>query len=365
MEPDGKGAELRSYRALFERILADQGYTLESEIGYGGQAILYRCQHVRDNETYAVKIAREEDQVAVPAELLALQAVWDPHIINVYVSFTAEGFRFMILEFCPGGSLFDMIKDGPIPINRFWPLGKQIVDALKACHAEGVAHLDIKPQNILFDRHGRAKLCDFGLAKRTEGHHLSNQFKGSLAFMAPEIMRKHEYDPFKADVWSVGVTFYVALTGHLPWPTTMKEFLAGVARGLEGVDDNIPADLLGILKMMVEPDPAARLELNEVVPFFEAKCGNQSKFVRMASMRGPVGFSYRGYTLSSQSGADFLRLKYLTGDPEPNEQELGNDTGLAPRSRTHMIKSTVFKTARDKSSGRRTSELTSSVAFEL
>jgi serine/threonine protein kinase len=93
------------------------------------------------------------------------------------MTFTARRFRFIILEFCPGGSLQNMIKEGPIPMQRFCPLAKQIVDALKSCHAEGVAHLDIKPHNILIDKHGHPKLCDFGMAKRPDSGQLAHQFQ--------------------------------------------------------------------------------------------------------------------------------------------------------------------------------------------
>jgi serine/threonine protein kinase len=348
MEADTKGLELRRSRPLFAEILARQGYGLESEIGAGGQAIVYSCYRERDGEQYAVKIALAEDEVTVPAELLALQAVWNPNIINVYMTFISEGFRFIVLEFCPGGSLHDMIKEGPIPMGRLWPLGRQIVYALRACHTEGVAHLDIKPQNILIDKHGRAKLCDFGLAKRTDSGQLSNQFKGSVAFMAPEILRKHDYDPFKADVWSLGVTFYVCATGHLPWPTTAKEFFAGVARGLDHVDQSLPVDFAIVLKMMIIPDPQARARLIEVVPFFENKCEGQPKFARISSLRGSVGFSHRMSGLMSSSGSDFLRLKYLSGDPVQNEADhLAEEPDATPpsplRSSAHILRPVIFR----------------------
>jgi serine/threonine protein kinase len=309
--------DLSSQFPLFAHLLSAEGYTLESEIGCGGQAIVYRCHCDRDSETYAVKISHAAHELTVPAELEALQVVWNPHVINVFGTFIAEGFRFIILEFCPGGSVHDLLQEGPMPAQRLWGLGHQVIEALAACHVRGVAHLDIKPQNILIDRHGRAKLCDFGLAKRAGNGELSDQFKGSVAFMAPEIMRKHVYDPFAADVWSLGVTFYVCATGHLPWPTTAKEFFAGVAKGLEKVDEMVPEDFAAVLKMMIVPDPDQRARLEDLVPIFAKMGGKEQKHPKMSSFVIPsVGFAKRSHRM----GADYLRLKYIAEDSTPSEE---------------------------------------------
>jgi serine/threonine protein kinase len=215
----------------------------------------------------------------------------------------------MVLEYCPGGSLFDMISDGPIPMARLWPLGKQVLDALIACHQHGIAHLDIKPQNILLDKFGRAKLCDFGLARRVEIGRLTQQFKGSVAFLAPEILRKQHYDPFKADVWSLGVTFYVCASGHLPWPTKAAEFFAGVSRGLSEVDDDIPPDFGDVLKRMIVPDPSARCQLAELAPIFEQKCEMCVKPLRFLSMRT---LSRNLPVLKQPTGPSIIRLSART-----------------------------------------------------
>jgi serine/threonine protein kinase len=189
-------------------------------------------------------------------------------VINVYETFVESNFRFIVLEYCPGGSLHDMLSEGPVPMDVLIPYGQQIVGALRACHSHGVAHLDIKPQNILIDKHGRAKLCDFGLALLDRGGFVK-QFKGSVAFLAPEVLRHVDYDPFRADVWSLGVTLFVLATGHLPWPETPKEFFAGVVKGLGEVDENLPVGFLGLLRRMIVPEPNDRARLADLEGEFE------------------------------------------------------------------------------------------------
>jgi serine/threonine protein kinase len=283
MEIDPKPNDFSQYESHFAILLSAHGYILNCKIGAGGQAVVYLCESIRGSGTYAIKVGEQEDEHSIPAELQALQAVWNPHVINVYETFIDDGFRFMVLEYCPGGSLYDMVNSGPIPMDRLWGLGKQVIDALIACHQQGIAHLDIKPQNILLDKLGRAKLCDFGLASRVDIGCLSEQFKGSIAFLAPEILRKQHYDPFKADVWSLGVTFYVCASGHLPWPTKAAEFFAGVSRGLSDVDDDIPLAFGDLLRRMIVPDPSARCQLEELTPIFEQKCELSAKSQRFPS----------------------------------------------------------------------------------
>jgi serine/threonine protein kinase len=275
MEQSRPQIDLSPLHTLFTSTLSAHGYTYESEIGKGGQGVAYLCRCDRDGELYAAKIARTTDPLAIPTELLALQSVWNPHVINFYETFVEADFRFIVLEYCPGGSLHALIKRSPLTLDAVWSFGRQIVDALRACHSQGVAHLDVNPQNILIDRHGRAKLCGFGLARLSDGSEPSQQIKRSPAFLAPEAMGRVDYDPFKADVWSLGVTIYVMATGHLPWPLTPKEFFAGVVRGIGNSDPEVPGELLDVLRLMIAPDPAKRAALADICGPFDDRGGKR------------------------------------------------------------------------------------------
>jgi serine/threonine protein kinase len=215
--------------------------------------------------------------------MLALEAVWGPNVINVYETFTERGLSFMILEYCPGGSLLDLIKqEGPIRSDRLYSLCLEVLDALNSCHETGIAHLDIKPQNILFDKFDRAKLSDFGCAIRASKC-LCQQFRGSPGYAAPEIVKHQAYDPFKADVWSLGVTFYLMVCGHLPWNVHSEEYIRAMQYGLEESDPMIPADFLRILRKMLVVDPEGRATLSDVRLLLMGKKGKnivESKSIR-------------------------------------------------------------------------------------
>jgi serine/threonine protein kinase len=97
-------------------------------------------------------------------------------------------------------------------------------------------------------------------------HDLSVQFKGSLAYLAPEVIRQDAFDPFKADVWSLGVTFYAMAAGKLPWPEQLKQaqFYDYICGGLRDVDPVVPPEFVEILRTMIVGDPAKRISLEDI-----------------------------------------------------------------------------------------------------
>ena len=94
---------------------------------------------------------------------------------------------------------------------------RQVVQAIAVCHDHGIAHMDIKPENVLLDNDGNAKLCDFGYACSFDAPPHAYE-TGTILYNAPEIRTDHSFDREAADVWSLGVLLYVLLTGNFPYP---------------------------------------------------------------------------------------------------------------------------------------------------
>lgn len=121
------------------------------------------------------------------------------------------------MEFCPNGSLWDDVKrNGAIDESKFKHMARQCLEAIKTCHESGIAHRDIKPMNILLDENNRIKLCDFGIAEFTQNR-IASRYDGSMAFLPPEVINKQPYNAMKADIWSLGITFYILVSGNIPW----------------------------------------------------------------------------------------------------------------------------------------------------
>ncbi|KAH0795704.1 CAMK family protein kinase [Histomonas meleagridis] len=179
----------------------------------------------------------------------------------------------IILEYCAGGSLKDVVlKEGPIKPPKLYWLCYQILDALSYCHEKNIAHRDIKPANILIDSYGRPKLADFGLSKIIEKGESTTSCTGSRPYMAPEIINRQNADPFLADIWSLGVTFYAIALGHLPWCCHSGiELDVAINIGMLPFPSNIDPAFRELIRSMVVVDPTKRMSLANLMnlPIFD------------------------------------------------------------------------------------------------
>lgn len=132
---------------------------------------------------------------------------------------TDEVTAIFVLEYASQGSLIhNLLNHGKLNENVAKYYLKKLVSALSHLHAHGVAHRDIKPDNILLDSKFNLKLADFGMAgvKETEDQLFSEKI-GTGQYLAPEVNGKNEYDGFKADIYSTGVTLFTMATGIPPY----------------------------------------------------------------------------------------------------------------------------------------------------
>jgi serine/threonine protein kinase len=160
--------------------------------------------------------------LAFSHELQAMRAIAHPNVIRCYDSFEYEDRVVLVFEYCRGGNLQKELAErraatgAGLPLERFKAIASQIISALSALHEQGLAHMAVKPGNVLFadeERHV-VRLADFGCARSASP---SRRRVGSLAYLAPETLVTPEYDPQKADIWSLGVLFAAMVQGVLPW----------------------------------------------------------------------------------------------------------------------------------------------------
>jgi serine/threonine protein kinase len=151
-----------------------------------------------------------------------IEVIDDPSDPNLY----------LVMPYCDRGPILCMQKGEPtaaLDIDVARGYMRQIVAGLAYLHGKGLAHLDIKPDNILLDAQMRCYLSDFGTSKFFKQPHESDAkhqvllsgFRGTPSFAAPEVIAAAGYDPFPADMWSLGVTFYAMVFGHLPFKGQM------------------------------------------------------------------------------------------------------------------------------------------------
>lgn len=255
-------------------------YQIRDPIGAGGFASCYTCFSEKYNSVYVVKLMElSAEKKSLPdsfnAEIGALIKVIHPNVVSIYDYFTSEHILYIILEYCTGGSLDQVIKSqGRIDPPELYSICKQVITALLVVHSLGIAHRDIKPQNILLDNNRRPKLADFGLAQQITKNELSERFSGSLPFKSPEILNMKPYDPFLGDVWALGVTFYLMAYGELPWKAnTLSDWKLLIESGCTAFP-HLQHKSLGqfniALRKMMEPNVKDRATLQEIanMPIF-------------------------------------------------------------------------------------------------
>ncbi|XP_077880797.1 sperm motility kinase-like [Ictidomys tridecemlineatus] len=189
-------------------------------IGQGSFGTVRLARHILTGAEVAVKTVRkgELDPAFLQAEVAIMKAVEHPSVVQLFQVMETADRVYLIMEYAGRGDLLQYIPQGVgLPEREARGLFQQVASALRTCHAQGIAHRDVKVDNILLDSRGRIKLCDFGLGCQFRQGELLDTVCGTITYWAPERFLLEEYLGPAVDVWSLGVVLYFMLTGHLPF----------------------------------------------------------------------------------------------------------------------------------------------------
>ncbi|WP_234466988.1 serine/threonine-protein kinase [Streptomyces sp. MBT60] len=211
----------------------DGRFTLVERLGSGGMGMVWRARDEALHRDVALKEVRPPDpalaeydpegartlRARVLREARALARVDHPNVVTVHhiVDPGEDGYPWIVMELVAGSSLHDRLATGPMEPADAAELGRGILSALRAAHAAGIQHRDVKPANVLLRPDGRPVLTDFGIAAIRESTSLTmtGALIGSPDYIAPERIRGTEGDP-SSDLWSLGMMLYVAVEGRHP-----------------------------------------------------------------------------------------------------------------------------------------------------
>jgi serine/threonine-protein kinase len=246
-------------------------YRLDAQIGTGGMSTVYRAFDLTLERPVAIKlmhreIASDSDQLErFRREARAVARLSHPHIVGVIDAGEDEQRPYIVFEYVDGETLKERIRRmGRLPIDEAIAYAIEIARALGCAHAHQIVHRDIKPQNVLIDAEGSAKVTDFGIARslQEEGLTADGRVLGTTDYVSPEQALGQEVKG-QSDIYSLGVVLYEMLTGEVPFSGENQ-----VAVAMKHVREDLPdvqarrpevsATLAAVLDHMTEKDVARR-----------------------------------------------------------------------------------------------------------
>jgi WD40 repeat protein/serine/threonine protein kinase len=290
--------------------LSVPGYEILGELGKGGLGVVYKARQVRLDRLVAVKVV-EPGRLADPGavrrfhqEAKAAARMHHPNVVAVYDSVEAGGRVFLVMEYVEGTDLQRRVDDhGPLPVAGACACVRQVALALQHAHERGLVHRDVKPSNLMVDGGGTVKLLDLGLARllptaadpRTvDALTQERVVMGTPDFMAPEQALDARSADGRADLYSLGCTFYFLLTGQLPFADrSIARKLAGHQRGtpppVEQLRPGVPAAVAAVVRRLMAREPEDRYQTaaDLVAALDRAAAGPKSSAVR-SPRRGPI-----------------------------------------------------------------------------
>ena len=243
-------------------------YEILEKLGQGGMGVVYKARDTRLDRHVALKFLPGQQSVSREAkqrfirEAQAASALDHANICTIHeINETEAGELYIAMGWYEGETLEDLLKHGPLQVERVTDLANQLAAALERAHDVGIAHRDIKPANIIVTKRGELKLLDFGLAKLASATRLTRDGTtlGTIQYMSPEQADAKESDE-RSDLWSFGVMLHQMLTGRLPFG---GESPAAIMMSILGKDPSplpatVPAPLAGIVEACLQKDPARR-----------------------------------------------------------------------------------------------------------
>ena len=252
----------------------DGRYSIESLVGVGGMANVYRGTDVKTGNQIAVKVLKDEfldNEELVRRfknESKAISILSHPNIVKVYDVSVTDKLQYIVMEYVDGITLKEYLKQrgGALTWKETVHFATQVLSALQHAHSKGIIHRDVKPQNIMLLADGSIKMMDFGIARfsRAQSQTVSDKAIGSVHYISPEQAKGDKTDA-RTDIYSVGVMLYEMLSGRLPFDGDGAVSIAIMQisekpKPLAEIAPKTPAGLRQITEKAMEKDPDKRYQ---------------------------------------------------------------------------------------------------------
>jgi len=229
--------------------LVGNTYRIGAQIGEGYCSTVKIGTNIKNNNAneVAIKIISkstllEHEKDNIRMEMQTLKRFDHPNIIKLMETFEDGENLYLVMELMPQDLLQFILQNGKLREDDSRKVFLQVVDAVKYCHSNGIAHRDLKLENVVINEQLEIRLIDFGMCGMLTGKKL-NCYCGSRSYAPPEIIKQRPYDGAATDVWSLGVILYALLVGGFPFADD-SQVLEGKVRFPRGTVSKPAADLV-------------------------------------------------------------------------------------------------------------------------
>ncbi len=253
-------------------------YQLIELLGEGESGAVFKAVQKMLNREVAVKVLNTElaqDAATVERFLREARAVAKlshPNVVHGYSAGTEQGLHYFAMELLDGGSASDLMEQagGRLSEMRALEIAGQAAEGLKAAHAHGILHRDVKPDNILLSSEGVAKLTDLGIAQVAHAAADGGTFWGSPPYVAPETVRGGDANDPRSDIYSLGATLFELLIGSPPFLNDDPAEILRMHLNVEPLDvrqlrPELSARTATLIKLMLAKEPTERAHNADVV----------------------------------------------------------------------------------------------------
>ncbi|KAJ8664443.1 hypothetical protein QAD02_006105 [Eretmocerus hayati] len=320
-------------------------YDVLKQVGEGSFGQVFKARRKCDGATVAYKVTRKKGRS--PKELESLRRECEiqkdmrhPNIIQMLDSFETKTEIVVVTEYVEK-ELYEILgKAGRLSEERAQVIACDLVSALHYLHSKRIVHRDMKPQNVLLDTNGVAKLCDFGFACHMESYFLRS-IKGTPLYMAPELINEKLYD-HNVDLWSLGCIVYELVNGVPPFPTSsMIELTRLILHKEIEWPKHISPNCQSFLQGLLQKNPCQRLTWPDLLehPFVKGRILMASQEAEPRSLTSPLSASQtRAKQQQMQSFASrfTIQSKKILGMQRKKTQSLKRSENSGSESSTSV-----------------------------
>ncbi|CRG88955.1 protein kinase A [Talaromyces islandicus] len=242
-----------------------EDFALQRTLGTGSFGRVHLVQSKHNHRFYAIKVLKKAQVVKMKQvehtndERRMLQRVKHPFLITLWGTFQDSKNLYMVMDFVEGGELFSLLRKSqrfPNPVAKFY--AAEVTLALEYLHAQHIIYRDLKPENLLLDRHGHLKITDFGFAKDVPD--ITWTLCGTPDYLAPEVVSSKGYNK-SVDWWSLGILIFEMLCGFTPfWDSgSPVKIYENILRGKIKFPPYMHPDAVDLLSQLITPDLTKRL----------------------------------------------------------------------------------------------------------